>query len=181
MSRILIDLIVDSLNGDAAAALLHNNNNKYHRRTSYQSISRVQTDKEMKLKSVAFWIMQKSNRCSKMWYDPRFWSLECWMFYRQSPIICPSKTNTPLWGASKLAQLRKPVYNSRNVDSISSDHDDQNLSLLKIEKHKMSESGDEEVVIRENERIPLLSDIHQEDDQEQEPTYWQRLRQRRKR
>ena len=45
----------------------------------------------------------------------------------------------------------------------------------------MSESEDEEVMIRENERIPLLSDIQQDEDQEQQLTYWQRLRQRSKR
>ena len=80
-----------------------------------------------------------------------------------------------------IVKLLKPVYNSRNVDSVRSDDADQNLSLLKIEEHKMSESDDEEVMIRENERIPLLSDIQQVEDQEQKLTYWQRLRQRSKR
>lgn len=45
----------------------------------------------------------------------------------------------------------------------------------------MSESGDEDLMIRENERIPLLSDVRIEEDQEQQLGYWQRLRQRRKR
>ena len=78
-----------------------------------------------------------------------------------------------------IVKLLKPVYNSRNVDSVRSDDADQNLSLLKIEEHKMSESDDEEVMVRENERIPLLSDIQQDEDQKL--TYWQRLRQRSKR
>ena len=78
-----------------------------------------------------------------------------------------------------IVKLLKPVYNSRNVDSVRSDDADQNLSLLKIEELKMSESDDEEVMVRENERIPLLSDIHQDEDQTL--TYWQRLRQRSKR
>ena len=78
-----------------------------------------------------------------------------------------------------IVKLLKPVYNSRNVDSVRSDDADQNLSLLKIEEHKMSEIEDEEVIVRENERIPLLSDIQQDEDQTL--TYWQRLRQRSKR
>ena len=45
----------------------------------------------------------------------------------------------------------------------------------------MSESGDEEVMTRENERIPLLSDVRQEEEKEQKLGYWQRLKQRRKR
>ena len=75
----------------------------------------------------------------------------------------------------------KPVFISRSDESISCDNAQPILSLLKIEKDKMSESGDEEVMTRENERIPLLSDVRREEEHEQQLGYWQRLKQRRKR
>lgn len=45
----------------------------------------------------------------------------------------------------------------------------------------MTESGDEDVMIQANERIPLLSDSRPEEEHGQELTHWQRLKQRRKR
>ena len=45
----------------------------------------------------------------------------------------------------------------------------------------MTESGDEDVMIQANEKIPLLGDTRPEEDLDQELSYWQRLRQRRKR
>ena len=45
----------------------------------------------------------------------------------------------------------------------------------------MTEVGDEDMMIQTNERIPLLSDNRPEEDPGQQPSYWQRLRQRRKR
>ena len=70
---------------------------------------------------------------------------------------------------------------SRSDESIHCDNAQPILSLLKIEKHKMSESGDEDVMTRENERIPLLNDVRREEEPEQTLGYWQRLRHRRKR
>ena len=45
----------------------------------------------------------------------------------------------------------------------------------------MTEVGDEDIMIQTNERIPLLGDTSPEEDLGQQPSYWQRLRQRRKR